>query len=45
MEFFMIRNIPAGQYRLFGFLMSAVHLLSHGDEIRSRIVVRKGHVF
>ena len=42
LEFFMIRNISAGQYRLFVFLLSAVHLLSHGDEIRSRIVVQKG---
>ncbi|MFZ1978373.1 MAG: glycerol-3-phosphate acyltransferase [Bacteroidota bacterium] len=43
LEFLMIRNISAGQYRLFAFLISAVHLLSHGDEIRYRIVLQKGH--
>ena len=42
LEFFMIRNISAGRSRLSVFLLSAVHLLSHGDEIRSRIVVPKG---
>ncbi len=43
-ELLMIRNISAGEYRLFVFFISAIHLFSHGDEIRSRIVVRKGHV-
>jgi glycerol-3-phosphate acyltransferase PlsY len=40
----MVRDVPVSEYRLFVFLLSAVHLLSHGDEIYSRMVVRKEHV-
>jgi acyl phosphate:glycerol-3-phosphate acyltransferase len=37
----MIRMIPAGDYKLFAFLISAVHLLGYWEEIRNRIVGQK----